>query len=83
MAKCSSDLDCLQDIDDRLSRVGQAVTEFVIAHRFQSDLSSVNYLLIPILIIVLLILCVLIYSRIRSRIGQNPQLELRPLINQC
>lgn len=83
MAKCSSDLDCLQDMDDRLSRIGQAVTEFEISHRFENSVSNINYLLIPILIILSLIFFACLVFLTRFKCSRNTTLELQPLTQEC
>lgn len=82
MDKCTSDLDCLQDIDDRISRIGQAVTEFEITYRYESG-SNINYLLIPILIILIFILFTFVVVLTRSRSCRSASIELRPLTEDC
>lgn len=83
MAKCASDLDCLQDIDDKISRIGQAVTEFEITHRYENGLTNINYLLIPILIILVFILFAFVVVLTRFRLCRSASIELRPLTEDC
>lgn len=85
MAKCSSDLDCLQDIDDRVSRVGQAVTEFLLVHKLENSVSNTLYLLIPIFIILFLIFLIIVYvlTQCLFRSSRIQPIELRPLVSEC
>lgn len=83
MAKCSSDLDCLQDIDDRVSRIGQAVTEFEISHRLENSVSDFSFLLIPILIVLCLIFCAFLVILTRFKCSRTTTFELQPLVQDC
>lgn len=77
MFKCSSDLDCLQDIDDRVSRIGQAVTHINDIKISESSVLSINYLLILILII---LICFLILFFYYMRFLRSRNLEHVPLV---
>lgn len=78
MFKCSSDLDCLQDIDDRVSRIGQAVTHINDIKISENSVLSINYLLILILIT---LICFLILVFYYMRFVRSRNLEHVPLVS--
>lgn len=85
MAKCPSDLDCLRNIDDKISLVGQVVTEYFSVHNLENSVLNVLHLLILILIILFLIFLIIVYVLIQClfRSSRIRSIELRPLISEC